>query len=168
LDIEKFGAKPYLKISGIAVALGEALELANRPGASFDSYKAAFDLLQDHRTDLSPEEQLRCVALAHKLGDLAEAYSLGDREEEKWRTWAVEESLRIARASASKNSQKKTESRDGGKQDEDIRIVLTELELPHWLNSTDVGAPLEALGEFYARSGRTEYEVHCIALLAWN
>jgi len=68
-------------------------------------------------------------------------------EEEKWLVWGVEEILRIVQDSQTKS--------DVGMLDES-RMVLAELELPGWVTTTDLGAPLEALGAFYARSGNLE------------
>ncbi|KAI0029123.1 hypothetical protein K488DRAFT_57122, partial [Vararia minispora EC-137] len=156
LDIDKFGTNPYLKISGIAVALGEVLEKAQLAPAAFDAYKRAYELLRDHRVVLSGPERLRGVAIAHKLGDLADAFSLGDAEEESWRVTAVEDALRVARAT-DKHAPKPNGVQGASSEDENARVVLAELELPRWLTTADIGAPIEALGEFYARTGRVDY-----------
>jgi len=108
-------------------------------------------MLQVHIKDLSGPERLRLAAIAHKLGDLAEVYSLGDPEVERWRVAAVEDSLRAAR------SQDKSKPPNSPEDEDQSRIVLAELELPRWFTNTDVGAPLEALGAFYARTGKVEY-----------
>jgi len=37
--------------------------------------------------------------------------------------------------------------------------VLADLDLPEWVTKTDICAPLEALGAFYARQGKVEYSM---------
>lgn len=81
---------------------------------------------------------MRAVAIACKLGEMAE----GTNDEERWLVWAVEEMLRTLR-------------------DADVSLGLdpgsdAELVLPEWANAIDVGAPVQALGSYYARVGKVE------------
>jgi hypothetical protein len=91
---------------------------------------------------------------------MAETYSFGDAEEEKWLTWSVERLLEIVQehgvALRSGPSENGTEERGQENQAEEVRLVLADLDLPEWVTKTDLGAPLEALGAFYARQGKVE------------
>jgi hypothetical protein len=49
---------------------------------------------------LTPEELLRQVSIAHKLGEMAETYDFGKEEEEKWLTWSVEKLLKVVQEPA--------------------------------------------------------------------
>src|ERR1700683_1273586 len=114
---------PYLKLSGIAITLASVLETDNRPRAAWDVYVRALSLPQpsispspssqndvpastkplqppqEDERQLTPQETLRQVSIAHKLGEMAEMYNFGEDEEEKWLTWAVERLLGIVRES---------------------------------------------------------------------
>ncbi|KZV61340.1 hypothetical protein PENSPDRAFT_643482 [Peniophora sp. CONT] len=150
LPVTELGEQPYLKISGVAIALGEVLELANQPAGALESYTEALELMRKHKDKLTGPERLRTVALAHKLGALAQALGRPSAEEEQWRVFAVEEALRLAKDTTARPSHA-TESADAA------LVVLAELDLPRWLHNDDVGAPIEALGEFYGRTGRLDY-----------
>ena len=76
---------------------------------------------------------------------MADTYQLGEAEEEKWLTWSVEEVLKLAKAIGSSKP---------GSDSEENQLVLSDLELPKWASMTDIGAPLESLGAFYARTGK--------------
>lgn len=80
---------------------------------------------------------------------MAELYGFGEEEEEKWLTWSVERLLRVVQ-----DQQQASSAGDGkdGKQE----ILLADLDLPGWVTKTNLGAPLEALGAFYARKGNVE------------
>ncbi|KAI0319235.1 hypothetical protein OF83DRAFT_1111472 [Amylostereum chailletii] len=160
LDLDKFHPSPFLKISGIAVLLGEVLEANERPETAYETYSAAHTFLQKHRRELAGPERLRAVAIAHKLGEMADTYQLGNAEQERWLTWAVEEVLKIAKM-ADKKSQKKRPANEGDDTEGDAenRLVLAELELPKWVTAVDIGAPIESLGQFYAKTGKIEFAV---------
>jgi hypothetical protein len=83
-------------------------------------------------------------------------YTAGDQEEERWRVTAVEDTLRVAKSADTRGRAVESGTQKGGTDDSEARVVLAELELPRWLTTADVGAPMEALGEFYARTGRVE------------
>ena len=76
---------------------------------------------------------------------MADTYQLGEEEEERWLTWSVEEVLKLVKDVGSVNP--------GGNTEENY-LILADLELPKWVSVTDIGAPLETLGAFYARTGR--------------
>ncbi|KAI0052142.1 hypothetical protein FA95DRAFT_1553815 [Auriscalpium vulgare] len=153
LPKESLAPQPYLKLSGISVLLGEVLESNGRPKSAYEAYSECLAHLQSNWSALAGQEKMRAVAIAHKLGEMADTYQQGEEEEERWLTWAVEEVLRISKdASDSSQSADKMPGEDG-------KIVLAELELPKWVSTTDVGAPLEALGTFYAKVGKLDFAV---------
>ena len=136
---------PFLKLSGIAITLSEVLEEDGQPKKAYETYVTALEHLKQHWTALTGEERLRAVSMGQKLGEMAETYQLGDEEEEQWLTWSVEEVSKLAKDNGSPRIDGKSE---------DNHVVLSDLELPKWVSVTDVGAPLEALGAFYARTGK--------------
>lgn len=146
LPLESLDAQPYLKITGIAVALADALENSNKPVRAYEVYTQALQTLQkdEIKNTLTGPERLRAVAISLKLSELAQDLKLPNMEVEKWLVWSVEELLRIVKTPAS------------GGTDEDEQLNLPMLPLPSWITKTDVGAPLEALGSFYAKAGRIE------------
>ena len=97
---------------------------------------------------------MRAVAIAHKLGEMAEIYQRGPEETEQWLTYAVEEMLRVVKSesNASKGKVVSAEEPDG-----EVGAMLGELDLPWWMRKVDVASPLEALGRFYAQEGKNEY-----------
>jgi hypothetical protein len=107
-------------------------------------------------------ERMRAVALASKLGAMAEEYDLLKTEEEAFLTFAVEEMLRVVREVGGEPSSFVNKvfgtSVKNSPGSEDAAIVLSNLELPTWVSTTDVGAPMEALASFYSRTERYEYE----------
>jgi hypothetical protein len=134
-----------LKLSGIAITLCEVLEQDNKPREAYEGYIAALEHLRKNWSALTSEERLRAISLGQRLGEMADTYQLGEAEEERWLTWSVEEVLKLAKDIGS--------SEPRGNSDEG-NLVLSDLELPKWVTVTDIGAPLETLGAFYARTGR--------------
>lgn len=154
LSVECFGAQPYLKTSGIGIALAGVLEDNNLPQEAYEAYSAVFAHLQAVRSRLSGPERLRAVAVACKLGEMAEAYQQPPEEEEKWLVWAVEELLRTVQDSqGAAAGTDGSPLRDG---EQASRTMLSELDLPGWVSKSDFGAPFEALGAFYSRVGKVE------------
>ena len=145
LPSDKFSPLPYLKLSGIAITLSEVLEEDGQPKKAYETYVIALEHLKQHWISLTGEERLRAISIGQKLGEMADTYQLGDEEEERWLTWSVEEVLKLAKDKGSPRL-------DGKSQDS--HLVLSDLELPKWVSVTDIGAPLEALGAFYARTGK--------------
>ena len=145
LPLDKFSPLPYLKLSGIAITLSEVLEEDGQPKKAYETYATALEHLKQHWSSLTSEERLRAISMGQKLGEMADTYQLGDEEEERWLTWSVEEVLKLAKDNGSPRL-------DGKSQDS--YMVLSDLELPKWVSVTDIGAPLEALGAFYARTGK--------------
>lgn len=96
---------------------------------------------------------MRAVALAHKLGDLSEMHSLPPAIEERWRSWAATEVLRLTRSPSTESSPSVPSKSVHGDS------AHTGLGLPSWANETDIGAPLHALGAFYARVGKIEFVI---------
>ncbi|KAI0828665.1 hypothetical protein BC628DRAFT_1316098 [Trametes gibbosa] len=155
LPLSAFNYEPHLKLSGIAVSLAEAFEGTNRPQEAYDIYKTILLQLQAAK-GLSNQERMRAIAIAHKLGEMAEVYQQDPEEAEQWLTYAVEEVLRVIKeeSAATKGKAPSAQEPEG-----DVGAMLAELDLPWWVRKIDVAAPLEALGRFYAREGKDEYAV---------
>jgi hypothetical protein len=95
------------------------------------------------KTSLStPEDKLRAISIAYKLGELAHTLQKPLADEEKWLIISVDTLLTIIRWEAP------------GRGSSEIRKSLEELELPSWAMLNDFAAPFEALGSFYARTGK--------------
>ncbi|GJE94833.1 hypothetical protein PsYK624_110080 [Phanerochaete sordida] len=154
LPLEAFGTDPYLKLSGIAIALAGVLEAADKPKEAYEAYTVALQELQGAQ-GLSGKERLRAVAVAHKLGEMAEAYQRPEDEEERWLVYAVEEVLRVLRDEGV-DTQLAAPTHDA---DQELKTIVAELELPKWVAKTDVVAPLTALGAFYNRTRKQEYAI---------
>lgn len=132
------------------MVLAEALEGTNRPQEAYDIYSAALLQLRAAK-ELTGRERMRAVAIAHKLGEMAEIYQQGPEEAEPWLTFAVEETLRVV-----KEESDAKKGKGAGVPEGEVGSMLAELDLPQWVQKTDVVAPLEALGRFYAREGKNE------------
>ncbi|KAF7351261.1 hypothetical protein MSAN_01557600 [Mycena sanguinolenta] len=145
LPLEVFKTEPYLKITGIAVDLAGELEEDGKPQEAFGLYSDALDLIRNASHEhLSGKERLRSVSLAVKLGQLAEPCGVPVEEEEKVLVFAVEEVLKLLLDNREDNSQP---------------LDFLKLKLPSWLSKTDVGVPLQELGDFYGRAGKLEYAI---------
>ncbi|KAF8187005.1 hypothetical protein K438DRAFT_1835443 [Mycena galopus ATCC 62051] len=138
------GAVP--QITGIAVDLAGELEEDGKPQEAFALYYDALNLIRNAAAPdtLSGRERLRAVSIAVKLGQLAEPCGLSVVEEEKILVFAVEETLKLLLDT---------------RQDESQPLDFFTLKLPKWMTKTDVGVPLQELGEFYGRAGKLEYAI---------
>ena len=145
LPPDRFSPSPYLKLSGIAITLCEVLEQDNKSKEAYEGYISALKHLQKNWSVLTNEEKLRAISLGQKLGEMADTYQLGEAEEERWLTWSVEEVLKLAKTIGSPTPRNKSEEN---------QLVLSDLELPKWVSVADIGAPMETLGAFYARTGK--------------
>ncbi len=134
-----------MKLSGIAITLCEVLEQDNKSKEAYERYIVALEHLRNNWSALTYEEKLRAISIGQKLGEMADTYQVGEAEEERWLTWSVEEVLKLAKAIGSSKS---------GSNNEENHLVLSDLEIPKWASVTDIGAPLESLGAFYARTGK--------------
>ncbi|KAF8884866.1 hypothetical protein CPB85DRAFT_1337628 [Mucidula mucida] len=145
LPLDTLGEEPYLKLSGVAVALADVFEQDGQLEQAYNLYQEVLKIMQD-ATSLTGNERLRAVAIAGKIGEHAETLNKPQAEEEKYLQWAVEEVLRLVKEA------------NAGEIDPDVdQLVLAELDLPPWASSTDVGAPLEALAGFYRRIGKIDF-----------
>ncbi|KAJ7211227.1 hypothetical protein GGX14DRAFT_449543, partial [Mycena pura] len=150
LPPEAFSADPYLKITGIAVDLAGELEEDGKTQEAYGLYSEALDLLRSAsgQARLSGPERLRGVSLAVKLGQLAGECGVSAEEEEGLHVWAVEEVLKLLM-----DIQAKSPAGDAAAQP----IDFLNLKLPPWLTKTDISVPLQELGDFYTRVGKSEY-----------
>ncbi|KAF9239805.1 hypothetical protein BU15DRAFT_46251 [Melanogaster broomeanus] len=172
LSPSALGPDPYLKLSGIAAVLTEvaperrakeALQsvwdiggATESPTSSGDEHEAApADNNQSWGTyTLTNEERLRRVAVAYKLAELSTEQS---EEEGKWLVWAVQEVLRLV-------GRRRARAVLDGPNAVSQTIMLAELELPSWMRKVDLGAPLEALGTFYAKQGKRRVSPYAMPL----
>ncbi|KAE8228300.1 hypothetical protein CF326_g6774 [Tilletia indica] len=188
LPSSPLGSNPTLKTSGIAIAYAAMLE---RDGALDEAYKVYAEALdevllrgnfapEDSSTSTSkaaaeraqgsrqyekvrsPEERMRAVAIAQRLGDLALRPEVRDQlvNAGQWNSdpaeehlkWSVEELLRLVNLVDTKTKTRLTA-------DKEDAVLLSDLSLPPWVSTTDLGASLEALGAFYASRSNVEYAV---------
>ncbi|KAI1319610.1 hypothetical protein EDD11_003603 [Mortierella claussenii] len=93
--------------------------------------------------------RLKTVGVAQKLGDLYHAIKM-DEQAERYYLWSVEQLL--------KNHDELREQTHGNSEEERLRHARDQEQvrkgfnfekLPSWMNKTDLGASLEALGGFY-------------------
>ncbi|KAL4071463.1 hypothetical protein V8B97DRAFT_476544 [Scleroderma yunnanense] len=152
---------PYLKLSGIAAVLAEVAQKRKAKELLEDVWnKAAGSSLSGHGTPTdswasytpTDEERLRRVSIACKLAELS---SDRDQDEEKWLVWAVEEVVRLAGFGVQHTNPTASSLQESPQS----QLVLVELELPPWMRKDDLGAPLAALGNLYAKKGNIEYAV---------
>jgi hypothetical protein len=131
------------------------LEAHDAPKRAYEVYEAVLRILQAAAPPGrgGGAERMRAVAVACRLGEMAEEYGLPPEEEERWRSWAVTELLRVVGKQGDGDGEEGMAAAAvaGGSVD-----VLGELDLPPWVRSEDLGALIEALGAFYARTGNVE------------
>lgn len=155
---EKLGKDPLLKTTGIAIALSAVLE---EQGAWQEAIQVYLNALEEVRqtqqgasgTKRTPQEQMRGVALAQKIGDIAQKpgvhaptmangpKTITEEPCEGYLAWSVEEMMRLVRGPSKEP------------------VHLDDLPLPPWVDRQDLGASVEALGAFYANRGMAEYAV---------
>ncbi|CAD6950140.1 unnamed protein product [Tilletia controversa] len=186
---QPLGKDPTLKTTGIAIAYAAMLEQDGALDEAYKVYAEALDeilLRGDFEPESSteatqrvrggrgrsrlyeevrsPEERMRAVALAQRCGDLALRPEVRDQlvnagqwdsdPAEEHLKWSVEELLRLVNIVDTKDSEKTKLT--GEKAD---AVLLSDLSLPPWVSTTDLGASLEALGAFYASRSNIEYAV---------
>lgn len=167
MPLELFKSQPHLKTSGIALCLAGVLESNNQLEEAYAIYLESLTWLQDVGTKekLSGPEKLRAVAISYRLGELA-ATLQNPADEERHLVWAVEAILKSVMddqqngpGGAEKPTPTPTAQLASGGQigDSDTQTMITELDLPSWATKTDIAAPFEALGAFYAQAGKLEY-----------
>ncbi|PFH49556.1 hypothetical protein AMATHDRAFT_147399 [Amanita thiersii Skay4041] len=155
LSPTEFVPQPCLKTTGIAIALASVLESMNHMDQAYEVYADGLSYLQntEGKAPLTKGEQMRGVALACKLGELAHDLDRGKDEEEKWLVWAVETILKNIMVNTTDHISNR------GKPNPETRIESVELGLPGWVSATDLAAPFEALGSLYAQTGKNDYAI---------
>lgn len=159
LPLEKFGSQPFLKVSGVGITLAGAYENNGKLEQAYRILQESLSLLQGDgtttsnlRPGLSPEERMRAVSIAYKLGELAENLNKPKEEEEKWLVYSVETVLKDVMEAPVVGQVVVT---DKEKKNQDVaRGIFEELKLPGWVLKHDLAAPFEALGSFYSHTGR--------------
>ncbi|KAF9010013.1 hypothetical protein BDQ17DRAFT_1388040 [Cyathus striatus] len=155
LPIEDFKSQPYLKTTGIGITLAGILESEGKLELAYNTYVETINQLIQARKPLSGQEHMRTVALAYKLGEMAQMLKKPRDEEERWLTMAVETIM--------KNVMQKPVaigeivSLKDSKMEEESKIMVSELQLPMWATNQDIAAPFEALGSFYSRIGKLDF-----------
>jgi len=144
--LDTLGPDPLLKLTGVAITLAGVLEDAGLKEHAYFTYQRGL-LHMVNRASESPEsltlpDKIRGLSIAYKLGELANTLQRPLAEEEKWLTLCVEALLGIMPEGA---AHRKVEQK-----------TFEELELPSWAMLNDFSAPFEALGSFYARTGKHE------------
>jgi hypothetical protein len=152
LPIEVFQPEPYLKITGIAVDLAGELEAEGKMDEAFGLYRDALDLISTNAEFLSERERLRAVSIAVKMGQLAPSSGISVDQEEQLFVRALEELLKLLM-----DLQPNTTTTPSGRSYH--ALDFTKLHLPRWMSKSDVGVPLQELGDFYGRTGKLEYVV---------
>ena len=169
-----FGDEPLLKVTGIGIALAAVYEQENKLEEAYRIYEDAFWQLHrarlelppsspDKRPDLGKEtlkvlnsaEKMRSVALAYRLGELANKIHKPPEEEEKWLVWSVEAILRTTLDTPPDATAEVVPRVGSGTASNQAPNALVEqLGLPIWTVEHDIAAPFEALGTFYAKVGK--------------
>ncbi|KAJ7269850.1 hypothetical protein C8J57DRAFT_1323717 [Mycena rebaudengoi] len=152
LPIEVFQPEPYLKITGIAVDLAGELEAEGKMDEAFGLYRDALDLISTNAEFLSERERLRAVSIAVKMGQLASSSGISVDQEEQLFVRALEELLKLLM-----DLQPNTTTTPSGRSYH--ALDFTKLHLPRWMSKSDVGVPLQELGDFYGRTGKLEYAI---------
>jgi hypothetical protein len=130
--------------------LGGVLEDLSDLPAAYEAYEDAWKRLQpDIKNDskITGNERLRAVSIAVKLGELSGRMGNGESEE-TWLTIGVEELLSQIKSRSGMASTPNHSTQ--------TNAPLSDLPLPGWLTSADVGGVLERLGEYYVRKGKPE------------
>lgn len=123
------------------------------------------------KKERSPEERMRAVSIAQRLGDLVRIPGVEDSVKqsqstsskksdskdlaEKHLSWSVEELLKLSIPEETRNQILESNL---GKEDPD-GILLSDLELPPWVTHSELGASLESLGSLYAERGQVDFAV---------
>lgn len=163
---DAFNEQALLKISGIGIALANTFEEAGQPARAFELYQ---DVLQYLRTahlgpaiaknanadldtlqaPLSGPERYRTIALAYRLGELANKLNRPE-EEEKWLVVSVEALLRLLNAPPPPGALPVPPE----KHSKHSQAMIKQLGTPFIFYQHNIAAPFEALGSFYARTGK--------------
>lgn len=159
MSTDAFGHHPYLKITGVGIALAAVYEADLKIEQAYQVYQQCLQQLQADssatsriRSSLSPAERMRAVAISFKLGELAELLKKPREEEEKWLTYSVETVLKdvMSVAEVVVNGQDSAHT-------EEMKTMVETLKLPKWASKHDLAAPFEALGSFYSDEGKISY-----------
>ncbi|KAG5721884.1 hypothetical protein E4T56_gene14778 [Termitomyces sp. T112] len=165
LPIKDFKDQPHLKTSGIAVLLASILEADGKRERAYDIYLESFEQLQQAgMEELSGPEKLRAIAIAYKLGEMANKLQRRE-DEESHLVWAVETILKsVFRLGDQPEGSEQAdhancvlETARAQSRNPDTLTMLSELSLPEWATKTDIASPLEALATFYAEAGRVDF-----------
>ena len=119
---------------------------------AFKVYEEVLERLPEKWEYLSGKEKFRAIGIAYRLGEMAE--TIDKEKEEGYLAWAVEALLKSVKDDSERKSGDEFVGKSENVNDEP---VIKMLQLPEWATKVDIAAPFEALGSFYARTGRLEY-----------
>ncbi|EIW78505.1 hypothetical protein CONPUDRAFT_83885 [Coniophora puteana RWD-64-598 SS2] len=168
------------------------LEPADSPNATATATTDGSTVIADPTSDankIAPEwrtyaasdaERMKRVAIACMVAELVGERAAGseeEKEEERWLTWAVEETLRVCNAldpdstvAAAAASPVPAGQSPATEVPASLNVTMKhDPDLTALFPMSDFAAPFEALGSYYARSGNVQYAFslyhHALALL---
>jgi hypothetical protein len=142
LPVDAFGDEPYLRLTNIAIAYADTLETLKKPSEAFKVLEDGFAILHAvtgaDPTRLSGRERLREVAIAAKLGEMAQRYNFSPEKQKELlmaaydAAWMVFKRLEPLHALSSKSE-----------------ATVELLDLPKWATTVDLSEPFFSLAEHY-------------------
>lgn len=158
-----------MRSTGVAVRWGAMWEQAgelNEAIAAYDKGLAEVLALVDSGTRLSKNEMMRGVAISMKIGDLAvlTGTKAGEKQAEERYSWCVQEMMRLGMTPEQldkvRDELESQQTRGASSAPVDApsssKTEQDETDLPDWLESVELVAGMERLGELYAKQGRVE------------
>ncbi|GAA5935655.1 hypothetical protein JCM10213_003651 [Rhodosporidiobolus nylandii] len=161
------------RLTGIAVRWGGMWEEAGELGKAIEAYDTGFQPVaalaegykQEGWAPASEGEVKRGAGIAMKLGDLWVRIggAEGEKEAERYYTWAVEELMRLSLTEKQKSAVQQELARGAvvgeevKKEDKAAEADEDDLKLPGWVGEVELVAAFERLGELYSRQGKVEF-----------
>ncbi|GAA5970849.1 hypothetical protein JCM11641_004480 [Rhodosporidiobolus odoratus] len=159
------------RLTGIAVRWGGMWEEAGELGKAVEAYDTGFQpiaaLADGYKSEgwapANEGEVKRGAGIAMKLGDLWVRLggTEGDKEAERYYTWAVEELMRLSLTEKQKDKVQQELNRGVFVGEEPLKGEKSQegndLELPGWVGEVELVAAFERLGEFYSRQGKVDF-----------
>lgn len=173
MPLERFGSNPFLKLSGIGIALASAYDHTNKHLQAYEVYHETLSQFLDPSTPgdsataklrqgLNTAERLRAVAIAYKLSEMAHEQRI-DKGEEQWLKWSVKTLRNDVLGMGLEPGVSETEVNLGNvMKSKELReelkkgLSLANWMPPMWRLTANVARPFEALGKLYAREGKFE------------
>ncbi|GAA5875565.1 hypothetical protein JCM8547_007583 [Rhodosporidiobolus lusitaniae] len=165
------------RLTGIAVKWGGMWEEAGEFGKAIEAYDTGFQPVaalvdgfkKEGWASASAGETKRGASIAMKLGDLwVQVGGIeGEKEAERYYTWAVEELMRL-NLTEKQQGKVKEQMEKQEKQEKGEKVEVGEkkpaseedeeaLKLPGWVGEVELVAAFERLGELYSKQGKIEF-----------